>query len=185
MDGPRLDSETNQPDSETLEWWLIFSPDTDLGGYLPARKRLLKSGFRHVWAIRLDDDVWIAANSAADCIDIRALPVAPDVDLPRAFRLAGSRVVRVRKQRIPRWQHRGVLTCVSFVKNLLQLCCPWVLTPYQLYKWLEKPHDGVEVYRGRIPKHEPRSEAGAQRAQHGAASATGAEAQGSRDDEAA
>lgn len=130
---------------EPAGWYVVWCHDA-MVGRLPWYKRFLKSGFQHVWLLGFDGYNWLGVSSGAHYLEMWILPYGPDDDVARLLRIAGSKLMYVESERVERWQFRGILTCVSIVKNLLQLHCPFVWTPYQLYRWLEAPRKGVEVY---------------------------------------
>jgi hypothetical protein len=110
----------------------------------------LRRGFRHCFAVLRDCDAWLACDSLKDRIELFVLPVAADIDLASFYRAQGHRVLIGTTQPMSRRRSFSIapLTCVTVVKRLLGVRAPWVLTPWQLFRHLER--DGRRFVE---PKH--------------------------------
>lgn len=124
-----------------VQWYLVFS-DTEAEHWW---NRWLKPGFRHVFAIRRQGDIWLAFSPQQGFTDIDALEgtesVMDIITNPHATVLHcdAERVMqglRVRSLFAP-------FTCVEQVKSLLGIR-HWCFTPYQLYRQLMDIDKGIK-----------------------------------------
>ena len=117
-----------------VEVWLVFRNVRDAR----ARAwRMLRPGFQHVEAWRLDRGAWARLDPCFE-VSVPEVHLDPpwsvvDKNLAPTF-LRVRRVVRKRKLRVP--FHIGPITCVDGAKAVLGMWAPLTLTPYQLYKRL-------------------------------------------------
>lgn len=106
----------------------------DSSGQIEWYWRLFKKGFWHV-AVTLTD-----VNGREVTVDPRMTFIDVVREEIAGFRL-GSTNLRI-KRRIPLsdppWAILAPGTCVTIVKACLGIRAWWVLTPYQLYKYLKK-----------------------------------------------
>jgi hypothetical protein len=103
--------------------------------------RPLRRGFRHCFVVIRMQSVWLACEPLKDRIELDALAVPDDFDLPTFYCQQGHRVLlgeRVRMRARARIA-LAPLTCVTVVKRLLGIDAPWVWTPWQLYAHLSGP----------------------------------------------
>jgi len=118
----------------TQSQWIIFTNNTDIKPL-----RLLKNGFRHCFMISQQDNRWILVDPKSNKMDIDILPHPHHFNFPRYFIEQGYHVVKVPKINVP---HKILcpfpVSCVETIKRLIGLNKFWVLTPYQLYKSLQK-----------------------------------------------
>lgn len=113
--------------------------------------RLLKPGFRHVFAVLpLPMEAgrgerpggWISIDPLIDRMELALHPPWPAHELAGWFQAQGVTVlnfflpVPVARQHRPLGPPIAPFTCVEAVKRLLGLHAPWVFTPYQLYRHL-------------------------------------------------
>ena len=115
--------------SSRLAWWTLFT----------------RPGWRHVGIlVRVSGDGhWVAVNSLYACVDV--MHVVVDVDFEAALRAAGfttMRVVGMRETR--RLTLRGILNCVTLTKSILGIRAWRVVTPYGLYRYLQRK-EGVST----------------------------------------
>lgn len=116
--------------------WIVFSDHADLG-YL----KILKRGFRHCFALIHDGDHWLAIDPMSHYIDFSILPVDPNYDLPIWMAGEGLSIVRVTPNRsIKKPAPLGLFTCVEVIKRFLGIHRRRVLTPWQLYRYLQKTY---------------------------------------------
>jgi hypothetical protein len=104
---------------------------------------LLKKDYSHCYAMKWDGFNWIHFNPALGFTDISVLPQYDD-DIRLA--LANERytdIIHVSAWRkIRRWRTPWpvAFTCVEQIKALLGISAWWVITPWQLYKYLGGHH---------------------------------------------
>ena len=101
--------------------------------------RLLKPGFRHCFVLLRTRGNWLYYDPMAHYTFASAIGTYPLLGLLRVFRRRGCRL-RLARPRVPppRAQAWRPYTCVEAVKRVLGLREPWVLTPWQLYRCLNR-----------------------------------------------
>lgn len=111
---------------------VVFSDQTDLWWL-----KFLRRGFRHCFVVIHINDRWIAIDPMAHFLEISLTDLPQDFDLALWFRESGMRVVETQilypERRI---YPPFFLSCVEVVKRVLGLHRPFILTPAQLYKFL-------------------------------------------------
>jgi hypothetical protein len=109
--------------------------------------RLLRPGFRHCFCLLRGPAGWLLIDPRCDRLEVRLLPDAPAARLIGHFARAGCRTVPLAgaaPATTPRGLARfaaglpGPYSCVGVVKRTLGLRAPGVLTPYALYRHVEK-----------------------------------------------
>ena len=101
--------------------------------------RWLKPGFRHCFAAVDDGRQWLTIDPLLHRLEIRASGLASDFDLAAAYRAMNLVVVGVAPSAVRRRTAPiGLFTCVETVKRLLGFRAPWILTPRQLHRFLER-----------------------------------------------
>lgn len=115
--------------------WVVFSDETDLG-FL----KVLRRGFRHCFVVIRDQGCWLSCDPLAHVTELSVLNVPEDFDVLNWLRKQGMIVVKVSPQIRPKHKILPpmLFTCVEAVKRLIGLREWWVLTPWQLYRALEK-----------------------------------------------
>ena len=120
-----------------LQWdraLVVFSGRTD-----QIWLRLLRRGFRHCFLALGSGGGWLYINPLAHHTDIMVLPVAADFPLSDWYRQQGLTVVEIRPTRPPRraapWRP---FTCVEAVKRIIGIVDGSILTPWQLYRYINK-----------------------------------------------
>lgn len=107
--------------------------------------RLLRPGFRHCFAAIRQGPVWVVIDPMSHHTLMR---VESCPDLMAFYVSRGITVVATRLRPPP---HRPApwrpYTCVEAVKRLLGLPAPWVLTPWQLYKFLKYQENALNCVR--------------------------------------
>ena len=111
---------------------VVFSGQADLKWL-----RMLKPGFRHCFVVIENHGRWILYNPLSHRTEITVLESATGTELMKGYRGQGLRVVPwlfrpVRKKPAP-W---GLYTCVEAIKRILGIHAPWIITPWNLYKFL-------------------------------------------------
>jgi hypothetical protein len=111
---------------------VVFSGRADL-----AWLRLLKRGFRHCFVVLDFGDRWVMLNPLSHYTDVEVFAGLAAEDLAAGFRRQGLTVVAARTMRPkPRPAPWRPHTCVEAVIRILGMRAPWVLTPWQLYRYL-------------------------------------------------
>lgn len=102
--------------------------------------RGLRPGFRHCFVALSDGDGWIVVDPMSHRTLVRREAVA---DLAPFYAGHGIIVLPTRMRAVvpPRTAPWRPYTCVEAVKRILGVRAPWVLTPWQLYRHLEKENN--------------------------------------------
>ncbi|MCH7935755.1 MAG: hypothetical protein IH994_01525 [Proteobacteria bacterium] len=112
---------------------VVFSGQADLKWL-----RILKPGFRHCFVVIENRDRWILYNPLSHRTEIAVLEGVTGMELMKCYRGQGFRVVPwllcpVCKKSAP-W---GLYTCVEAIKRILGIHAHWIITPWNLYKFLK------------------------------------------------
>lgn len=126
----------NNAAPEPTEAWVVFSGEAELWWL-----RLLKPGFRHCFAVARDDKQWIVLDPLSPHLEVAVLPFPRSFDLPNWLQNQHLKVLRApihrhHKKAAP----HNVFSCVEVVKRFLGIHVRGILTPWQLYRFLEKEH---------------------------------------------
>ncbi len=99
--------------------------------------RWLKPGYRHCF-VAVDDGIeWLTVDPLLHRLEIRASGLPSAFDLAAEYRRLALDVIDVVPAAVPvRRAPLGLFTCVETVKRLLGIRARWVLTPWQLRRWL-------------------------------------------------
>jgi hypothetical protein len=115
--------------------WVVFTDETEI-----AWLRLLRRGFRHCFVLIHDGRHWITLDPLSHRTEVVVQEMPPAFDLPGWLKSQGHVVLRVRAQEPARKPAPLMLfSCVEAVKRVLGVRARLVLTPWQLYKFLQKP----------------------------------------------
>jgi hypothetical protein len=99
--------------------------------------RALRPGFRHCFVVLGSPAGWVSVDPLAHCTDVAVLPVDGAYDMAGWLRGRGYTVVETRLRPVPLtpapWRPA---TCVETVKRILGVRAGWVLTPWQLFRFL-------------------------------------------------
>ena len=108
-------------------------------GLLP--RLFLKPGFRHCAVLIDDGEYWVAFDHGRGQPLIRVVADA-EQDVAAHYRAQPDYEVQEVEfdWRDVRYRASGPHSCVTSIKSMLGIRAFWVLTPYQLYRWLEKNH---------------------------------------------
>lgn len=119
--------------------WAVFTDETRIPWL-----RVLRPGFRHCFAILNDGRHWTAVEPLSNCLEVTILPPGADFNLPEFLRAQGHKVVEAELRRHPHPQAQlAILNCVEVVKRMLGISLPWIVTPYQLYRHLERAFESA------------------------------------------
>ena len=114
--------------------WVVFNGKADV-----AWLKLLRPGFRHCFVLLYDGRHWLSVDPMLNHMDVQYQKVPSDFDLPDWLKERGNIVVPApldrSKNTVAPWRP---FTCVEAVKRVLGIHARWVLTPWQLYKYLNK-----------------------------------------------
>ncbi len=124
----------NQHSLEPHEAWVIFSGVAELWWL-----RILKPGFRHCFAIARDKKNWIVLDPLSPHLEVAVLPLSSGFDLPRWLEEQRLTVVRAPINR----EHKRAapanwFSCVEVIKRFLGIHARKIITPWQLYRFLQK-----------------------------------------------
>lgn len=113
---------------------VVFTDATDLWWL-----RLLKPGFRHCFVALAGESGWVVVDPLSHRTVVAHFPLAQEFDLASWYRQHGSKVVAVKnispEKRICPIR---LYSCVESVKRILGIHAGSVLTPWQLYRYLNK-----------------------------------------------
>lgn len=111
---------------------VVFSDDTDLWWL-----KWLKRGFRHCFVVMRLGGQWVAIDPMAHHLQITVPQLPTDFDLKNWFRDQGLRVIESHPApALLRCYPPIFLSCVELVKRILGLRNPFIITPAQLYNYL-------------------------------------------------
>lgn len=141
---PQLTAHTNAQ-SHLQDAWVVFSGETDWPWL-----QMLRPSFRHCFVIINDGQGWVSVDPMLNHTDVQAYRHLPaDFDLPNWLRKRGLRVLQATLDRShKRPAPLGVFTCVEAVKRILGLHARFVMTPWQLFRHLEKRELNLNTYEG-------------------------------------
>ena len=99
--------------------------------------RWLKPGYRHCF-VAVDDGIeWLTVDPLLHRLEIRASGLPSSFDLAAAYRGMSLDVIEIVPAAVPlRRAPLGLFTCVETAKRVLGIRARWVLTPWQLQRWL-------------------------------------------------
>ncbi|MCB1721579.1 MAG: hypothetical protein H6860_04245 [Rhodospirillales bacterium] len=117
----------------TTKAWVMFSGHADL-----AWLKILKPGFRHCAVLLNDGHNWITIDPLSNYTDITVHRVPLEFDLPLWMKDRGHKVVPAPIKRMPHPAPFAVYSCVEAVKRVLGIHQRLILTPWQLYRYLNR-----------------------------------------------
>lgn len=116
------------------EAWVCFSGDTELWWL-----HVLKKGFRHCFVIVRDAAHWLAIDPLSPHLEVAVLPITHAFDLPHWLQTQNMTVVRAPIRRDLRKPAPLFLcSCVEVIKRFLGIHNRRIITPYQLYRFLQQ-----------------------------------------------
>lgn len=122
------------PEHEWRQALVVFSDAVGLWWL-----RLLRPGFRHCFVALSYADCWVVVDPMSHYTAVAHFPLSQEFDLAAWYRQHGLTVVRI-ENRSP--SKRVILlmphSCVECVKRILGIRAAWVLTPWQLYRYVNK-----------------------------------------------
>lgn len=117
--------------SEHVNAFVVFTGKTDIPWL-----KVLKAGFRHCFVLLNDGAHWVSVDPLSNYTDVLVHDLPPDFDLPLYLRRRGMRVVQVKPRRQQKQAPPGLFTCVESVKRVLGIHSPFIVTPWQFYRFL-------------------------------------------------
>lgn len=113
---------------------VVFSGQSDLWWL-----RLLKPGFRHCFIALAGPGGWVVVDPLSHRTCVALIPHGPEYDLAEWYRARGLTVVTT-KVFSPSRRVAPVraYSCVESVKRILGIHAGWVLTPWQLFRYVNK-----------------------------------------------
>ncbi len=116
--------------------WVVFSDHADLP-YL----KILKRGFRHCFVLMNNGENWLVIDPMSHYLDFSILPVDVNYDLPDLIAQEGLCIMPAYPNRkIKKIAPWAFLTCVEIVKRFLGIHHRFIITPWQLYRFLRQQH---------------------------------------------
>ena len=115
--------------------WIIFTGETDLK-FL----QFLKKGFRHCFVVMQTENGWITIDPLYLNIDINHYrDKQKNIFLPQWFEQQGYKVVQaIINKPTKRKIYFSPYSCVEVIKKIIGLNNFFIMTPWQLYKYLKK-----------------------------------------------
>lgn len=98
---------------------------------------LLKRGFRHVFAVRLNGQYWIRIDGMSG-VPVAEVVAGADYDLAGFYLDEGYEVLEVEVGDKPPRSPLVFANCVGLSKGFLGIRRPFIVTPYGLYRYLRK-----------------------------------------------
>jgi len=120
--------------------WIVFGGEADQPWLRPLRR-----GFRHCFAALQDEAGWSVLEPLSGRLLVLRLAVAAEYDLPRFYARAGLRALGpfAPGPARPRWLPGLLpLNCVGLCRAVLGAGAPFALTPFGLFRGLEKINGG-------------------------------------------
>jgi len=113
--------------------WIVFKDETDLPWL-----KILKPGFRHCYAVMNDTKHWIVIDPLSNYTDISVHELPVDFNLPLWIKNQGHTVMRAYAHHPQKQAPIAAYSCVEAIKRLLGIHSMFMITPWQLYKFLRK-----------------------------------------------
>lgn len=133
-------------DDSVQKAWVVFSGQTDLPWL-----KLLKPGFRHCYVILNDGAHWVTMDPLSNYMDIVVHKIPQDFDLPLWMKTRGHVILPARITHKTKQAPWMIFTCVEAVKRVIGLHSRRILTPWQLYRHLNKhSHIPTSDFKGDI-----------------------------------
>lgn len=126
---------------ENAQCWVVFSAQADMPWL-----KVLKPGFRHCSVLVNDGNNWLTIDPLSNYMDVTVHHVPPEFDLPLWMEDRGHVVVKAKMEKPETPAPWGVFTCVEAVKRVLGLHKRSIITPWQLYRYLERVEKGERVH---------------------------------------
>lgn len=120
--------------------WGVFSDETDIS-YL----KFLKRGYRHCYLLLSDGQQWFSIDPLAHMTQIGFHSFTEPFNLPLWLKSQGHTVVKVEVDNPDAKPFPlTIMTCVETVKRVLGIRNRWMVTPWQLYRYIHKANNRQE-----------------------------------------
>jgi hypothetical protein len=113
--------------------WIVFSGQADLSWL-----RMLRPGFRHCFVILNDGQHWVTLDPLSNYTDVMVHHLPVEFNLPLWLSDRGHKIVPTTLSRVQKPAPWMLFTCVEAVKRVIGLHNRFILTPWQLYRHLQK-----------------------------------------------
>lgn len=125
--------EISQPKSQKA--WVVFSGQADL-----LWLKILKPDFRHCYLLLNDGDHWISIDALSCHTEVTVHDLAPDFDLPAWLAARDLKIIPATLTPQTCQAPWTFYSCVESVKRILGIHDRWIITPWQLYKYVTKEY---------------------------------------------
>ena len=131
---------TSEQDLNPQKAWVLFTNTTDLPWL-----KMLKKGYRHCSVILHDGQRWITFDPLSNYSEIVVHHMPGDFDLPLWLKNRGHSVVRAELMRPKKPGPWMPISGVESVKRLLGIHAMHIITPWQLYHYLQKQNQTSDI----------------------------------------
>jgi len=125
--------EPNIDEAPALKAWVVFSGQADLHWL-----KILKPGFRHCYVILNDGKHWTSIDPLSNYTDISVHNMPAGFDLPLWMQSRGHTILPAPLERPKKQAPWMPFSCVEAVKRILGIHKYFMLTPWHLYRYLQK-----------------------------------------------
>jgi hypothetical protein len=128
------------PAAPDIQYWCVAFPAQTFGAPPPWYLRRLDARWRHCLALRMvGPDATLIAEHVGSYTRMEIQPRKLG-DAIRELQEVNAALILLVEEQLPeaRAMMRGPLSCVEFVKALLGIRRPWIVTPRQLYRHLRR-----------------------------------------------
>lgn len=120
--------------------WVVFSGESELRWL-----RWLKPGFRHCFILLNDGQCWVSYDPMAHKTEILVHHMPGFFNLPDWLEKRGHKVMAAKPENVPqKTAPLGFFSCVEAVKRVLGIHNILIITPWQLYRYLERREQSVQ-----------------------------------------
>lgn len=120
-------------DMPALKAWVVFTGQADY-----AFLKVLKKGYRHCFLILHDGQNWVSMDPLFGRTELLVHRVPSDFDMAKWLESRGHVVVPAPLLNPRHLAWPALFTCVEAVKRALGLQKLFILTPWQLYRYLTR-----------------------------------------------
>jgi len=113
--------------------WVVFSGEADLPWL-----KILKEGYRHCYVLLNDGKHWITIDPLSSYMDVNVHELPLDFNLPLWLKNSGNIIMPANIRHINKQAPWMPFSCVEAVKRVLGIHKSFILTPWQLYRFLRK-----------------------------------------------
>ena len=117
----------------TKQAWVVFSGQADL-----AWLKILRKGYRHCYILLNDGKHWITIDPLSNYTDVNVHDLPLDFNLPLWIKNKGYIVIPANIRHCDKQAPWMPFSCVEAIKRVLGIHKRFILTPWQLYRYLEK-----------------------------------------------